>query len=199
MSLSVIINGQMFEAQEGTTLLQIARQHGIEIPTLCNHPDLRPVGSCRLCLVEVAPQADLATACTLQVREGLAVQTETPRLAALRREILELLLENYADAGYAAGDHEATEFERWLSHYGVRRWPGSPALLRYPINADHNPVIWVDMNKCILCTRCVRACAEVQGRFVWGISERGHRARIVPGTDTHLLEARCESCGTCVA
>ena len=199
MSLSVSINGQMFEAQEGTTILQIAREHGIEIPTLCNHPDLRPVGSCRLCLVEVAPQADLATACTLQVREGLAVQTETPRLAALRREILELLLENYADAGYAAGDHEATEFERWLSHYGVRRWPGSPALLRYPINADHNPVIWVDMNKCIVCTRCVRACAEVQGRFVWGISERGHRARIVPGTDTHLLEARCESCGTCVA
>ena len=68
-----------------------------------------------------------------------------------------------------------------------------------PINADPNPVLWVDMNKCILCTRCVRACAEIQGRFVWGVGERGHRARIIAGHGHGLLEARCESCGTCVA
>ena len=177
MTLQVTINGRILEAQEGMTVFEAARTHGIIIPTLCHHPNLRPVGSCRLCLVEIAPPASLATACTLQVREGLVVQTETPRLVEMRRAILELLLEDYADAGYAAGDREATEFERWLKHYGVQRRPGQQPRLRFPVNADPNPVLWVDMNKCILCTRCVRACAEMQGRFVWGVGERGHRAQ----------------------
>ncbi len=199
MKLQVTINGRVLEVRAGMTVLEAAQLHGIEIPTLCNHPNLRPVGSCRLCLVEIEPMANLATACTFQVHESLVVQTETPRLVEMRKAILELLLENYADAGYAAGDREATEFERWLKSYGVHRRAGSSALLRYPINDDPNPVLWVDMNKCILCTRCVRACAEIQGRFVWGVSERGHRTKITTGTDTGLLEARCESCGTCVA
>jgi formate dehydrogenase alpha subunit len=199
MMLQVTINGHIFQVEEGTTVLEAARIQGIEIPTLCNHPNLQPVGSCRLCIVEVEPTASLATACTLRVYEGLAVQTETPLVVKKRREILELLLEDYADAGYSAGDRQSTEFEKWLARYGVHRPAGAPPLLRYPINADSNPVIWVDRNKCILCTRCVRACAEVQGRFVWGVGERGHRARIIAGADTDLLTARCESCGTCVA
>ncbi|HTY64638.1 MAG TPA: formate dehydrogenase subunit alpha [Acidobacteriota bacterium] len=198
MTLHLTINERFVEAQEGMTVFEAAKANGILIPTLCHHQDLRPVGSCRLCLVEIAPPAGLATACTLQVRDGLVVQTETPRLVEMRRAILELLLEDYADAGYAAGDREDTEFERWLKRYGVQRRPGQPSRLRFPINADPNPVLWVDMNKCILCTRCVRSCAEIQGRFVWGVDERGHRARISAGTDTGLLEARCESCGTCV-
>ena len=199
MTYSVTINGRAYEAREGATILETAQAHGIEIPTLCNHPNLRPVGSCRICMVEIEPPASLVTACTFKVSDGLAIQTETPRLVALRKEILELLLVDYADSGYAAGDRDATEFERWLVRYGVRRRAGSSALLRYPINADPNPVVWVDMNKCILCTRCIRSCAEIQGRFVWGIGDRGHRARIMAGLDTNLLEARCESCGTCVA
>jgi formate dehydrogenase alpha subunit len=199
MTLQVTINGRTFETKGELTVLELARIHGIDIPTLCFHPDLQPVGSCRLCLIEIEPSANLATACTLQVYDGLTVQTETPRLAKLRKAILELLLEDYSDAGYAIGDREATEFERLLTRYGVHRRAGSSTLLRYPINADPNPVLWVDMNKCIMCTKCVRACAEIQGRFVWGVSERGHRARIVAGADTALLEARCESCGTCVA
>jgi len=197
--LRVAINGLTFETEEGVTLLELARIHGVEIPALCSHPDLKPVGSCRLCLIEIEPTANLATACTLQVYDGLRVQTETPRVVRLRKAILELLLEDYADAGYAAGDREATEFERWLKHYGVHRSAISSALLRFPINADPNPVIWVDRNKCILCTRCARACAEIQGRFVWGVGERGHRSKIMAGADTGMLEARCESCGTCVS
>ncbi len=199
MTFQVKINGRAFEAPDGMTILETARANGIEIPSLCNHPNLHPAGSCRLCLVEVEAQSTLATACTLQAREGLAVRTETPRLIEIRKAILELLLEDYADSGYAAGDRETTEFERWVEHYGVRRRAGASVRLRYPINADPNPVLWVDMNKCILCMRCVRACAEIQGRFVWGVGERGHRARIVAGADTDLLQARCESCGTCVA
>jgi formate dehydrogenase alpha subunit len=199
MTFQVTINGHICQVQEGTTVLEAARAHGIEIPSLCNHPNLHAVGSCRICLVEIGPADRLATACTLQVSEGLEVLTETPRLVERRREILELLLEDYADAGYAAGDRPSTEFEKLLVRYGIQRPAGLTPLLRYTINADANPVLWVDRNKCILCTRCVRACAEVQGRFVWGVGERGHRARIIAGADTDLLTARCESCGTCVA
>ena len=198
MTVQIKINGRSLEAEEGMTVLQAARLHGIEIPTLCHHPNLKPAGSCRLCLVELEPRANLATACTLPVQEGTALWTETPRLVEIRKSILELLLADYADAGYAAGDRDATEFERWLAKYGVRRPAGHSPLLRFPINADPNPVLWVDMNKCILCTRCVRACAEIQGRFVWGVGDRGHRARVLAGSDTGLLEAECESCGTCV-
>ena len=199
MALQVTINGLTVQAKERATVLEAARSQGIEIPTLCNHPGLQPVGSCRLCVVEIGPAGSLATACTLQVYDGLSVQTETPRLAEKRRAILQLLLEDYADTGYAAGDRESTEFEGLLARYGVHRPAGASPLLRYPINADPNPVIWVDRNKCILCARCVRACAQVQGRFVWGVAERGHRLRIIAGTDTDLLSARCESCGTCIA
>lgn len=198
MTVHISINGLPVEAEEGMTVVEAGKLCGVDIPTLCAHPRLKPVGSCRICMVELEGGA-LATSCTLQVREGLAFQTETPRLVEMRKAILELLLDDYADVGYAAGDHGMTEFERLLQRYGVKRRIGSPARLPHPINADPNPVIWVDMNKCVLCTRCVRACAEIQGRFVWGVAERGHRARIVPGSDTGLLEARCESCGTCVA
>lgn len=196
--MKLTINDRLIEAHESQTVLEAARTHGIEIPTLCHHPDLRPVGSCRLCVVEIGSPGQLATACTLSVRAGLEVRTETPAVVETRRAILELLLQDYADAGDAAGDRESTEFERWLKRYDVRRTAAAP-FRRYAVNSDPNPVLWVDWNKCILCTRCVRACAELQGRFVWGVSERGHRIRIVAGADTELLNARCESCGTCVA
>lgn len=199
MSVQVVINGRRVEAKEGQTLLEAAVSAGIEIPTLCYHPRLRPVGSCRLCVVEVKPQGSLVASCTLPVREGLEVETESPLVVESRREILELLLEDYEDGGYAAGDRPATEFERWVAHYGLAVPRSKVGKSRFRVDSDPNPFLWVDLNKCILCTRCVRACAEIQGRFVWGVAERGRATRIVAGADTMLLEARCESCGACAA
>jgi formate dehydrogenase major subunit/formate dehydrogenase alpha subunit len=116
-----------------------------------------------------------------------------------RKTVLELLLQNYVDAGYAAGDQAETEFMHWVQVYGAKLPENFTPKPRYGVNSDDNPFVWVDMNKCILCTRCVRACAEVQGRFVWGVGYRGNDARIIAGADTSMLEARCESCGACVA
>src|SRR5207244_9948255 len=116
-----------------------------------------------------------------------------------RRFVLEMLLRKYHDAGHAAGDHPESEFEHWVRHYSARLPDGERPKPRYPVNSDPNPFIWVDLNKCILCTRCVRACAEVQGRFVWGVGYRGDDAKIIAGLDTTMLDARCESCGACVA
>ena len=131
--------------------------------------------------------------------DGMVVRTETPALAESRRFVLEMLLRRYADAGYATGDRDETEFEHWVRRYGARLPDGRPAGRALAVDSDPNPFVWVDLNKCILCTRCVRACEEVQGRFVWGVGYRGDDAKLVAGAGHHLLDARCESCGACVA
>jgi formate dehydrogenase alpha subunit len=197
------IDGQTVDVAAGRSVLEAARDAGITIPTLCYHKDLSVDGSCRLCMVEVENVHSQAAACTLPVSEGMVVHTETPALAESRRFTLEMLLKRFADAGYAKGDRDETEFEHWVRRYGARlclqvETGGSP-VQRFPVNSDPNPFVWVDLNKCILCTRCVRACEEVQCRFVWGVGYRGDNARIIAGLDTTMLDARCESCGACSA
>jgi predicted molibdopterin-dependent oxidoreductase YjgC len=137
-------------------------------------------------------------ACNLPVLGGLSIRTETPAVAASRRFVLEMLLTRYATAGYAAGDWDETEFLSWVRHHGVRL-PDSPPAPRHPVDSDPNPFLRVDLNRCILCTRCVRACAEVQGRDVWHLEGRGADTRIVAGLGGTMLGAGCESCGACAA
>lgn len=198
MTISLTINNQTIHAEVGQTVLEAARRNGIEIPTLCYHKDLSPVGSCRLCVVDIEGWRGEHAACTTAVGEGMVIRTETPELRRSRKVILEMLLQNYVDAEYAPGDRGGdNQFERWVRAYEAVAPPnGQP---RYQVDSDPNPFVWVDMNKCILCTRCVRACEEIQGRFVWGVGKRGYESKIIAGTDTTMLEARCESCGACVA
>jgi formate dehydrogenase alpha subunit len=195
---NVTINGQAVSAAEGQSILEAARTAGITIPTLCFHPDLSVSGSCRLCLVEVEGHQGLVPACSQPAHEGMVIHTETSSVIASRRFVLELLLRRYVDRGDAAGDREQTEFLHWVKHYGARM-PEEAPVPRHAVNSDANPFLWVDMNKCILCTRCVRACREIQDRFVWGVAGRGTDATIVAGVGTSLLDARCESCGACAA
>ena len=192
------INGRIIQAPAESTVLRAADAAGIPIPTLCDHPDLTPYGGCRLCLVEVKGARLPATACTLPVQEGMVIETETPALTQARRTILELLLSNYHDAGYTDPALE-TQFTHWIKQYGLDIRTGMLPKPHAVIDSDPNPFVWVDLNKCILCTRCVRACAEVQGRFVWSLAERGMKTHVVAGADTDMLDARCESCGACVA
>src|SRR5437867_96665 len=158
----VTIDGRTVDVPAGRTVLEAARDAGITIPTLCYHKDLSVDGSCRLCMVEVENMHGQVAACTLPVSEGMVVRTETLALAESRRFVLEMLLRRYADAGYATVDRDETEFEYWVRRYGARRPEDAPSAQRHPVNSDPNPFVWVDLNKCILCTRCVRACEEVQ-------------------------------------
>jgi formate dehydrogenase alpha subunit len=193
------IDGQKVQTAGGSTVLEAARSAGVTIPTLCYHRDLSPAGSCRLCVVEVEGLHAPVAACIQPAAEGMVVRTETPALVEARRFVLEMLLRRYADTGSAADNRGATELEHWLSHYEVRLPDVVRPAPRYAVDSDPNPFVLVDLNKCILCTRCVRACEEVQGRFVWGVGYRGDDAKIVAGLDTSMLEARCESCGACAA
>ena len=202
--ISLTINGQSLEVPENTTVLQAAEQAGIVIPTLCHHKDLTPYGGCRLCSVDIQGLRLPATACTMLVSPGMIVRTESPALTRYRRTILELLLVRFYDAGYTHSSSNSqpvldSQFAYWVDYHGIDM---KSVMAKEPfrlIDSDLNPYIWVDKNKCIMCTRCVRACAEVQGRFVWIQAYRGYDLQIVAGLDTSMLQARCESCGACVA
>jgi predicted molibdopterin-dependent oxidoreductase YjgC len=202
--ISLTINGKTLEVSEYITVLQAAEQAGITIPTLCYHKDLTPYGGCRLCVVEVLGSRLPVTSCTTPVSRGMVVQTETPTLIRYRRSILELLLSNYYDAGYTRSDGKAgvaldTQFAHWVEHYGIDLKSAMAKAPHTRVDSDPNPFVWVDKNKCILCTRCVRACAEIQGRFIWAQAYRGNLTQIVAGADSTMLQSRCESCGACVA
>ncbi len=195
----ITINGKKITADPGSTILEAGSQAGITIPTLCYHKDLTPYGGCQLCLVEVEGERRPVQACTYETKPGLIVQTETPVIRKGRRELLKMILSNYSDSGYAEEDDHPNELIRWAKFYRVPIGNLTSKPPRFPIDSDPNPFVWIDLNKCILCTRCVRACAEIQGRFVWGIKDRGFDSELVAGMDQPLLDARCESCGACVA
>jgi predicted molibdopterin-dependent oxidoreductase YjgC len=153
-------------------------------------------------VVEVQGARLPMTSCNLPVSPGLVVQTDTPTLTRYRRAVLRMLLSNYYDAGYKRYNgkfdlEQDSELMHWARVYEIDVRSAMAKKPRYPVDSDPNPFVWVDMNKCIQCTRCVRACGEVQGRFVWSQSFRGYLARIVAGADTTMLQARCESCGAC--
>ena len=190
------IDNQPVDFTEGQTILQAATAAGIRIPTLCHHPDLSDVGSCRICLVEVDGSDHLVPACKQRAMAGTAIQTHPPQVVAARRMVLRLLT---AQGGFAAPAEHAqeTELDRLLREYQVVPAQDQPA--RYRVDSDPSPFLHVDLNQCILCTRCIRACDEVQGRFVWGLADRGHESHIEPGAGVTLQEARCEGCGACAA
>jgi predicted molibdopterin-dependent oxidoreductase YjgC len=199
MTLTLTINNRRVVAAEGSTILEAARAAGIYIPTLCHHPDLTNIGACRMCVVSVEKARGLQTACTTPVFEGMVVNTESEEARDTRKFVLELLLTDHPNECMICevnGDCElqdlAYEYDvSWPEHDGVRHF--------YEIDPDPNPFIFIDRNKCILCGRCIRACNEIQNRDVWNFAHRGFKSKLVAGADQFMLDARCESCGQCVA
>jgi predicted molibdopterin-dependent oxidoreductase YjgC len=197
--VKLTINNEIIEAALGSRLFDVARENNILIPTLCYHRDLSPTGNCRICVVEVQGQRFLQAACVTSVWDGMVIETNSPRVIRSRKKTLELMLANHPQDCLVCDSNGSCELQDLAYDYrvDVPRW-GSKGT-RYVMDSDPNPFVRVDFNKCILCRRCVLACAEVQGRFVWGVAYRGFEERIIAGADTTMLEARCESCGQCVA
>ena len=201
--INLKINDTVLDVKEGMTILNAAASAGIYIPTLCYHKDLSPFGGCRFCAVEVSGARLPMTACNTPVAPQMRVLTDSPTVIRYRRAILRILLANYYDAGYKRHNEkfvidEDNELIRFAKQYDVDVASAMAKHPRYLVDSDPNPFVWVDRNKCIQCLRCVRACAEIQGRFVWSQSYRGYKARIVAGDDSTMLASRCESCGACV-
>ena len=197
--INIIINGQSIQVEAGKTILQAAQANGIQIPTLCYHKDLNPTGNCRMCIVEVKGGRFLQAACVTPVWEGMDIQTHSEKVSKDRKLTLELMLANHPQDCITCDVSGECELQDLAYEYKASAPEWGSKGTRYPVDSDPNPFIRVDMNRCILCRRCVSACAEIQVRDVWGVAKRGFDEVIVAGANTTMLEARCESCGQCVA
>ncbi|MFI5057555.1 MAG: formate dehydrogenase subunit alpha [Candidatus Acidiferrales bacterium] len=192
--VSVTINGRHHEFEAKQSLLHALQLISIKVPALCKDPRLEPLGSCRLCMVRVKGLEHLQAACTTAVTEGMVVKTHTPELEAGRRAILRLLAENYPQE--AVRRFPEKEFHVLIRQYGLEKECRGTAT-RAKLD-ESNPYFRADMSQCILCYRCVGICEDVQGQFVWGITNRGDASRILPDSGTTLWESSCVSCGACV-
>ena len=200
--LSIAINGRTLPASPGQTILDVARAAGIEIPTLCWYPKLPTVGNCRICLVSVEGQAKLVPACATKVGDGMQVATESSDAVNARRGVLRLLLERYPAEHLTNGGRREprNEFERWVVHYDVEPTAvaGRDLTLREGDERPGDPMIRHDMSTCILCTRCVRACEDIQVVGVLDVGRRGEHAEIIVGANGDPDKAGCTWCGECV-
>ena len=198
MSVTVTINGRKAAVPENVTILEAARYAGVTIPTLCHHPDLSDVGACRMCVVSVERAKGLQPACTTPVGEGMVIDTESEEARKTRKFVLEMLLTDHPNDCMTCEVSGDCELQDLVYDYGVA-WPEhSGERHTYEIDPDPNPFVFIDRNKCILCSRCIRACSEIQNRDVWSFAYRGFKSKLVAGADEFLLDARCESCGQCV-
>ncbi|MCL6544365.1 MAG: bidirectional hydrogenase complex protein HoxU [Bryobacteraceae bacterium] len=196
--LSIRIDGEYVYAAEGQTILEAARASGKFIPALCYMEGISPAGACRLCVVEVQGVSRLLPSCTTPVQEGMSVRTNSERIKEYRRIALELLFaeRNHTCAVCVSNNH--CELQALAQKLGVTsvRYPYSYPKL--PVDSSH-PRFVLDHNRCILCTRCVRVCSEVEGAHVWDVMSRGIQSRLVCELDKPWGEAEsCTSCGKCV-
>ncbi len=194
---TLTIDGHAISAANGATILDAARAAGVAIPTLCWYPRLPSPGNCRVCLVSVEGTAKLLPACVTPAAEGMVVTTDSPKALDNRRAVLGMLLERYPVERIGERG-PSNEFERLVEANGVplARRAGLP--LRTGDERDGDPIIQHDMSTCILCTRCVRACYDIQVVGVLDVANRGPHAEIIVGADGNPEHAGCTWCGECV-
>lgn len=192
------INGRDVSAHEDETILDVAIEHGVFIPTLCQIEGLTISGACRLCLVEVAGWRRLVPACATHVEEGMEINTDSERLRNYRRMIIELLFSegNHICAVCVSnGNCELQALAQRLGMDHVRFTNLQPVRL---VDMTHDRFV-LDRNRCILCLRCVRVCDEIEGAHTWDVKGRGSDARVVSDLATPWGDsATCTSCGKCV-
>lgn len=196
--LSIRIDGELISAEEGQTILQAAQANGKYIPTLCALDGLTAVGACRICLVEVAGTDRLFPACTTPIQEGMSIITNSQKLARYRRMTLELLFieRNHTCSVCVSNGH--CELQAMASVMGLETVGFAYNYPQLPVDLSH-PRFVLDHNRCILCTRCVRVCAELEGAHVWELTSRGIHARIVSDMNDKWAQAvSCTTCGKCV-
>jgi bidirectional [NiFe] hydrogenase diaphorase subunit len=191
------IDGQEVSARAGQTILEVARENDIDIPTLCHLEGLSDVGACRLCLVEIKGSNKLLPACVATVQEGMEVSTSTERLKKHRRTILELLFAERNHICSVCVSNGRCELQSLGQQQGVThiRLPyRNPELT---VDASHDRFT-ADHNRCILCLRCVRVCAEVEGAHVWDVMGRGANSIVITDLHEDWGASSCTRCGKCV-
>jgi formate dehydrogenase major subunit len=209
--VTLTIDGQSVTVPEGTSIMRAAMEIGTEIPKLCATDSIKAFGSCRLCLIEIEGRNGTPASCTTPVAPGIAVHTQTPRLKALRRGVMELYISDHPLDCLTCAANGDCELQDMAGAVGLRDvrygYDGANHVFARnngAVNFDwlpkdeSNPYFTYDPAKCIVCNRCVRACEETQGTFALTISGRGFDSRVSPGMSEAFFESECVSCGACV-
>ena len=192
---NITINGKPITVPDTLTILEAARKHGLQIPTLCHHPKLTPFGGCRLCIVSIKGIPKPLASCTTVVTEGMEILTSTPELEDLRKLVLELILSDHPNDCMLCEKAGDCPLQDLAYAYGIRDNKLVGERRRYE-KRDGNPFIERDLEKCILCGRCVKVCDEVQGVEAIDFGYRGFKAKICTNYEEDL---DCEFCGQCVS
>jgi len=197
-NVNITIDGQQISAPAGSTILEAAHQAGIRIPTLCYLKGINEIGACRMCICEVEGARNLVAACVYPINEGMVVHTNTPNLIASRKRTLELLISNHDMKCLECVRSGSCELQDLCQEYGVDdvdHFAGAKTYYDIDYSAPH---MVRDPNKCILCRRCVAACADVQGIGVIGTNNRGFDTIVGSSFDMPLGETSCVCCGQCI-
>ena len=194
---NITINGQEVQASPGMTVLDATKQAGLHIPTLCYHPDLPPMGACRVCLVEIAGERVLQPACSFPVREGMIVRTHSPQVRKARRTVVELLLSDHPSECTSCARNRNCELQSLAEELGIREVRVRAEPPGHPLDESSLSVVR-DPDKCILCRRCLQTCDLIQGVSGLRIKGRGYESIVGAAFDTPLGNALCVNCGQCI-
>lgn len=191
--INININNKDYSVHEDITVLEACKKLGLNIPSLCYDERLEAATSCKLCVVEVDGYDELLTSCSLKVSEGMKIQTHSDRVISARREVLSKLLSDHPDSA----ETDDSRFKTYCSEYKVASKTANEQKERYPIDYS-NPFYYIDPNKCILCSKCMRVCSELQGVGALEINKKGYIARKHVSDDENSEKVVCESCGNCI-
>lgn len=192
------IDGRTVQAEPNATVLEACMAQGIKIPTLCNLKDINNIGACRMCLVEDAKTGKLQASCVLPVSEGLEIKTSTPKVLEARRAVLELILSDHDRSCLTCKRNQSCELQALANEMGIEdiEFPGERIIKTID---ELSPSIVRDNNKCILCRRCVAACAKTQGVYAIGMQNRGFKTQVGSEFGKSLNDVACINCGQCIA
>ncbi len=197
-TVTISLNGREVAGPSGTTILDLARQVGVEIPTLCHHPLLKSVGACRVCLVEDVKTGRLLASCVTPISNGLEILTDSPVAVAARRGVLELILSDHPSACVICSKGNRCVLRLQAKNHGICDPELDPIRRWMPIQ-EVNPFIVRDLTKCVLCGRCIRVCKDFEAVGAIEYMDRGYNSHPGTATRTPLEGSECNFCGSCVA
>lgn len=195
--IDLTLNGKPVNGSEGMTILELARENGIDIPTLCYMSELSPTGSCRICVVEVAGSRTLVASCHTTIQPNMDIHTHSPKVLKARSVILELLFASHSGDCLMCDKANICELRKIAADMEVSLPRIKGKKHYYPLD-DQNPYIIRDLTKCILCRKCVRVCREIKKEGVFGIAGRGFDTEVISQLDQEPYKNICEACDVCV-
>jgi formate dehydrogenase major subunit len=199
-TVNLEIDGFQVSAPAGTSVMRAAASIGIDIPKLCATDSIEPFGSCRLCVVEIKGGRGMPASCTTPIAEGMVVTTQNKKLADVRRGVMELYISDHPLDCLTCAANGDCELQDMAGAVGLREVRYNPAGQNHlnSVKDTSNPYFTFDPSKCIVCSRCVRACEETQGTFALTIDGRGFDSKVSPGQNQPFMDSECVSCGACV-